>query len=288
MKTDIIDRKNKKKYSEKSPVSATLLYKGVLGGIVLLFATRKTVSKVSSVYMNSRLSTKRIDKFIKKNNIDMSDYPERKYKSFNDFFTRKVKVGKRPISKKFSDLISVADSKLLVYNINEKTEMNIKGKKYTVRELLRDKKLSEEYKNGTCLVFRLTVDDYHRYCFVDDGKVLKSKKINGILHTVGPIAFKRYKVFKENQREYSILQTKNFDKVIQMEVGALMVGKIVNHDIKKFNRGDEKGYFLFGGSTVVLFFKENIVKIDEDIIHNSMSGVETRVKLGEVIGHKKG
>ena len=159
MKTDIIDRKNKKKYSEKSPVSATLLYKGVLGGIVLLFATRKTVSKVSSVYMNSRLSTKRIDKFIKKNNIDMSDYPERKYKSFNDFFTRKVKVGKRPISKKFSDLISVADSKLLVYNINEKTEMNIKGKKYTVRELLRDKKLSEEYKNGTCLVFRLTVDD---------------------------------------------------------------------------------------------------------------------------------
>lgn len=287
MKVDIVDRKSKEKYSEKSPVSASLLYKGVIGGVVLLFATRKTVSKVSSIYMNSKLSARKIDKFIKKNNIDMSDYPERNYKSFNDFFTRKVKSGKRPFSKKATDLISVADSKLLVYKINEKTEMNIKGKKYTVKELLRDKKLSVEYKNGTCLVFRLTVDDYHRYCFVDDGKVIKSKKINGILHTVGPVAFKRYKVFKENQREYSILDTKNFGKVIQMEVGALMVGKIVNHDITKFNRGDEKGYFLFGGSTVVLLFKENTVNIDEDIIYNSDRGIETRVKLGEVIGKVK-
>lgn len=286
MKVDIVDRKSKEKYSEKSPISASLLYKGVIGGIVLLFATRKTVSKVSSIYMNSKYSARKIDKFIKKNNIDMSDYPERNYKSFNDFFTRKVKAGKRPFSKRNFDLISIADSKLLVYKINEKTEMTIKGKKYTVRDLLRDKKLSQEYKNGTCLVFRLTVDDYHRYCFVDDGEVIKTKKINGILHTVGPVAFKRYKVFKENQREYSILDTKNFGKVIQMEVGALMVGKIVNHDITEFNRGDEKGYFLFGGSTVVLLFKENIVDIDEDIIYNSNNGIETKVKLGEVIGQR--
>ena len=286
MKVDIVDRKSKKKYSEKSPISASLLYKGVIGGVVLLFATRKTVSKVSSLYMNSKLSVKRIDKFVKKNNIDMSDYPERKYKSFNDFFTRKVKNGRRPFSTKNSDLISVADSKLLVYQINEKTEMNIKGKRYTVKELLRDKKLSEEYKNGACLVFRLTVDDYHRYSFFDNGKVIKTKKINGILHTVGPVAFKRYKVFKENQREYSVLETKNFGKAIQMEIGALMVGKIVNHDIKEFKRGDEKGYFLFGGSTVVLLFKENVVSIDEDIMKNSISGIETKVKLGEVIGKR--
>ena len=72
-----------------------------------------------------------------------------------------------------------------------------------------------------------------------------------------------------------------------MEVGALMVGKIVNHDIKKFKRGDEKGYFLFGGSTVVLFFKENQIEIDEDILKNSKVGLETKVKLGEVIGKKK-
>ena len=243
MKTEIVNREEKKKYTEKSPISATVLYKTLLGGVVLAFATRKTVSKASSIYMNSRASTKRIDKFIKKNNINMSDYPKREYLSFNDFFTRKIKDGKRPFSKKAEDLNAIADSKLLVYPVNEKTEMLIKGKKYTLKDLLRDKKLAQEYKGGTCLVFRLTVDDYHRYSFVDDGILIRSKKINGILHTVGPVAFKRYKVFKENQREYSVLNTKNFGDVIQMEIGALMVGKIVNHDIKKFKRGDEKGWY---------------------------------------------
>ena len=286
MKTEIVDREKKKKYTEKSPISASILYGSIIGGIVLAFATRKTVSKLSSVYMNSKASKKQINKFIKKNNIDMADYPKREYVSFNDFFTRKILEGKRPISKKKSDLISVADSKLLVYDINNNTEMIIKGKKYTVKDLLRDKKLASEYKNGKCLVFRLTVDDYHRYSFVDNGIVERTKKINGILHTVGPVAFKRYRVFKENQREYSILKTENFGTVIQMEVGALMVGKIVNHDIKTFVRGQEKGYFLFGGSTVVLLFKENIVDIDEDILKNSKIGIETKVKLGEVIGKR--
>ena len=286
MKININNRKDNSNYIEKSPKSASFLYKTLIGSVVLLFATRKGVSKIGSLYMNSKYSTKNIDKFIKKNNIDMSDYPKKEYKSFNDFFTRKIISKKRPISKKDNELISIADSKLLYYEINDATEMEIKGKTYTVKELIRDKKLAEEYKNGICLVFRLTVDDYHRYSFVDDGEVIKTKKINGILHTVGPIAFKRYKVFKENQREYSILSTKNFGNVIQMEVGALMVGKIVNHDIKKFNRGQEKGYFLFGGSTVILLLKENIVKIDEDIIKNSLNGIETKVKLGEVIGKR--
>ena len=286
MKISIVDRKEKKEYIEKSPISATILYKSLIGGVLLAFATRKTVSKISSFYMNSKASTKRINKFIEKNKINMEDYPEKEYSSFNDFFTRKVKDGKRPFSKKQSDLISVADSKLLVYQISENQEMDIKGKKYSVKELLRDKNLAEEYKNGVCLVFRLTVDDYHRYSYLDDGFLIRTKKINGILHTVGPIAFKRYKVFKENQREYSVLSTKNFGEIVQMEVGALMVGKIVNHNLEKFKRGDEKGYFLFGGSTVVVLIKENVVKIDEDIINNSKKGLETKVKLGEVIGKR--
>lgn len=286
MKTEVVNRKNNKKYTERSPISASFLYKTLIGGVVLVFVTRKAVSKASSLYMNSKSSTRIIKSFIKKNNIDMRDYPEKDYSSFNDFFTRKIKNGKRPISKRDNNLIAVADSKLLVYDINDKMEMLIKGKKYTLRELLRDKKLANEYQGGVCLVFRLTVDDYHRYSFVDDGYVIRSKKINGILHTVGPIAFKKYKVFKENQREYSILNTKNFGQVIQMEVGALMVGKIVNHDVKEFKRGDEKGYFLFGGSTVVLIFKKNTVRLDKDIIDNSNLEIETKVKLGEVIGRK--
>lgn len=287
MKSEIVDRKNNKNYIEKSPKGAGILYKTLIGTVVLALLTRKTVSKMSSVYMNSKLSKKRINKFITKNNIDMSEYPKKEYTSFNDFFTREILKGKRPISKKPNDLVSVADSKLLVYDIDSNTEIRIKGKTYTVKDLLRDKKLSLEYKNGKCLVFRLTVDDYHRYSFVDDGILIRQKKINGILHTVGPIAFRRYKVFKENQREYSILETKNFGQVIQMEVGALMVGKIVNHNKREFKRGEEKGYFLFGGSTVVLLFKENVVEIDDDIVDNSKKGLETKVKLGEIIGKRK-
>lgn len=285
MKVNIVDRENKEKYIEKSPKGIGFFYKTIIGGVALI-VTSKSISKVSSLYMNSKISKRNIGKFIKKNNINMDDYPKVEYKSFNDFFTRKILDGKRPFSGLSSDLMAVADSKLLIYNINDKTEMSIKGKKYTLKELLRDKKLALEYKNGLCLVFRLTVDDYHRYSFFDDGFVIRSKRINGVLHTVGPIAFKRYKVFKENQREYSILSTKNFGEVIQMEVGAMMVGKIVNYDINKFVRGQEKGYFLFGGSTVVLIFKKNSVEIDSDIVSNSRKGIETKVKLGEVIGKK--
>lgn len=287
MKTSIVNRQKKENYTEKSPVSATILYKSLIGSVILVFATRKAVSKASSFYMNSKLSVKRINKFIEKNKIDMTDYPKKDYSSFNDFFTRKIKDGKRCFSKIQNNLCAPADSKLLAYNINENVEMIVKKKKYTIKELLRDKTLAAEYKNGLCLVFRLTVDDYHRYSFVDDGKLLKTKKINGVLHTVGPVAFKRYKVFKENQREYSILDTKNFGKMIQMEVGALMVGKIVNYNIKEFSRGEEKGYFLFGGSTVILLLKEGVAEIDSDIVNNSKMGIETKVKLGEVIGRKK-
>ncbi len=286
MKSEVIDRKNKKQYTEKSRLSSTLLYSTVIGTIVLAFATRKTVSKAGSLYMNSKNSRRLIKPFIKKNKIDMSEYEDKQFKSFNDFFTRKILSGRRPFSKRVSDVMAVADSKLLYYEIDDNLEMQIKGKTYTTRELLRDSGLAEEYRNGVCLVFRLDVDDYHRYSFIDDGEVISNKKINGILHTVGPIAFKKHKVFKQNQREFSILKTKNFDNVIQMEVGAMLVGKIKNHDIKEFKRGDEKGYFLFGGSTVVVLFKENVVKIDKDIVNNSKKDIETKVKLGETIGKR--
>ena len=286
MKSKFVDRQNNEQYIEKSRLSSTLLYGSIVGTLIVAIATRKSVSKVGSLYANSKGSRKLIKSFVKKNKIDMSEYEDRNFRTFNDFFTRKILPGKRPFSDDEDVLISVADSKLLYYKIGSNTEILIKGKTYTTKELLRDAKLADEYKDGVCLVFRLDVDDYHRYSFVDNGKVIGGKKINGILHTVGPIAFKRHKVFKQNQREYSILETENFDKVIQMEVGALLVGKIKNHDVKYFKRGEEKGYFLFGGSTVVLLFKKNTVKIDLDIVSNSSKDIETKVKLGETIGRR--
>ena len=135
------------------------------------------------------------------------------------------------------------------------------------------------------MIFRLCVDDYHRYSYFDSGKQEGNHHINGVLHTVRPIALSEEKVFSQNDREWTILHTDNFGDVTQIEVGAMMVGKIVNHRCcNSFIRGEEKGYFKFGGSTIVLLI--NNIKIDDDILENSSSGIETIVKLGEKIGEK--
>ena len=148
--------------------------------------------------------------------------------------------------------------------------------------------MAKEYDGGICLVFRLAVDDYHRYSYVDDGQIVSHKKIKGIFHTVNPIANDYYPIYKMNSREYTVIDSNNFGRMIQMEVGAMMVGKIVNYKHSIATKGEEKGYFEFGGSTVVMILKKDTVKIDDDIINNSSENIETRVLLGQTIGHKGG
>ena len=286
MTTKVIDRKTNKIVEEKSPKGANFLYKNILGRIILKLATKRFVSKIVGRYMNKKKSTKYIDNFIKDNNIDMSDYNDIEYKSFNDFFSRKIKDGKRSFSGSKNDFCAPSDSKVTVHEITEDKEFIIKNKKYTLERILRDNNLAKEYKNGYFIVFRLSVDDYHRYAYIDNGKMIKRKEINGKFHTVGPIAFEKFKVYEENQRVYEVLKTENFKEIIQMEVGAMMVGKIVNHNKKNFKKSEEKGYFLFGGSTIVIIVKENIIKIDEDILENSRKGIETKVKQGERIAKR--
>ena len=141
------------------------------------------------------------------------------------------------------------------------------------------------FENGYALVFRLGVSDYHHYIFIDDGNLTGEKIIKGRLHTVRPIAVENESVFIQNSREVSLLHTKNFGDIYMCEVGALMVGKIINEKTSgKFKRGEEKGYFKFGGSTIILLV--NNVNIDEEIINNSNENIETIVKMGEVIGTK--
>ena len=113
--------------------------------------------------------------------------------------------------------------------------------------------------------------------------------VPGTLNTVRPIAIRKSKVFKRNAREYTVLNTDNFGKVVQVEVGAILVGKIVNlhHDAYTFKKGEEKGYFEFGGSTVCLLFKKDTIVLDHDIEVNSKEGVETLVKVGSKIGVQK-
>ena len=283
----VYNREKKEYYEESTSSFLKFLYYNPLGRVFLKLSILKPISNIGGFYMNSKLSKRKIKSFIKKNNIDMSDYPEISYKCFNEFFTRSIKEGKRPIDKDNNVLISPSDSRLLAYKIDDDLTLNIKNSKYTLPEILKDSELSKEYKNGYCLVFRLCVDDYHHYHFIDDGKIVSSKKIKGVFNTVQPIADKKCRVFSENSREVTVLDTANFGKVTEIEVGALMVGRIVNKKIEDFKKGEEKGYFCYGGSTVVLLVKENMVKIDKDILDNSKKLIETKVKLGEVIGRRK-
>ena len=244
--------------------------------ILTKIATSKLISKIYGLYNSTKLSTKKIPKFIKENNIKMSLYEKKEYKSFNDFFIRKIK--KIKIEKGF---ISPVEGKLLVYKINNNLEVKIKNINYKIEELIDN---SIDLKDGYIFIYRLALDNYHRFHYIDDGIRTKRVKIKGRLHTVSSSSNK-YKIYKENEREYSILKTKEFGDIIYMEVGALLIGKIINYDLDKFKKGEEKGYFLPGGSTVIIMAKD--IEVDKDILNNSKKNIETLVSVGEKVGEKK-
>ena len=278
------ERNSKDNIITKSGRSLDFFYRTFLGRLLLKIVISKPISDLGGLYMNSRFSKIKINRFIDKNDINTFEYDDKKYKSYNDFFTRKVISCKRPIMSNKNALISPCDGKVLAYTINDDLTLKIKDSYYSIDTLVNES-IMEEYKGGSALVFRLSTDNYHRYCYIDSGTKGKNYHIKGVFHTVQPISLKNYNFFKTNSREYTILNTNNFDKVIQVEVGALMVGRIKNnHEEYEYKKGEEKGYFEFGGSTIVLLFKKGVITLDNDILENSKENIETIVKYGEKIG----
>lgn len=261
------------------------LYGSTFGRILLKPLVTPVVSNIAGAFLSTKCSCLLIKPFIRSNNIDMSQFEDVKYKNYNEFFSRKIREGARTIDMEATHFISPADSKLTVLPITENACFTLKHTDYSVSSLLKNSELARAYHGGYAFIFRLTVDDYHRYCYVDDGIKEENIHIPGKFHTVNPIANDYYPIYKENTREYSILHSKHFGDIVMMEVGALLVGKIVNlHEKAEVKRGQEKGYFQFGGSTVVLLTKANTVQVDKDILENSKEGIETIVKFGEKIG----
>ncbi|MBU3146131.1 phosphatidylserine decarboxylase [Clostridium sp. CF012] len=261
-------------------------------GLVELLLKKKLFSKLYGYYCDTKLSCKKIDTFIEDFNIDMSMYqktPE-KYSSFNDFFVRALNPDARIIPSNDNVLISPCDGKLSAYeNIDLNNLVQIKGFTYSLKELVEDNEIYNLYHGGTCLIFRLCPTDYHRFHFIDSGICSDTNKISGHYYSVNPIALKSVKkLFCQNKREWSIFHSDNFSDVIYMEVGATCVGSIIQNYIpdSKVTKGEEKGYFKFGGSTVILFFKKNAVRISEDLLAQTQLGFETSVILGEKIGLK--
>ena len=269
--------------------SLKFLYLNPFGRIVLAAISGRTVSKIAGKWMSSRFSRGRIKRFIASSGIDMSEYPERDYRSFNDFFTRRIKPECRPVDADPDALCSPCDSRLTVYPIGERTSFKIKNSRYSLPDMLGDKNLAAEFDGGYALVFRLAVDNYHRVCFFDDGIKSKSRFIPGRLHTVQAIATDTgHDIYTRNCRSVSVIDSRGFGRAAMVYVGALMVGRIAERcpEACAVKRGEEAGLFLFGGSTVVLVIKKGAAEIDGDILSASAKGLETAVKYGESIGRK--
>jgi len=260
------------------------LYETVAGRSILKLLTNKKISKLAGLYMDSPLSCRIIPGFIKKNNIDMSLYADEIYDSFNVFFKRHIKSSKRPIDIESKHLISPCDGLMSVYQIHDGLVVPIKQSEYSISDLVKDNRIADMYKDGICFVFRLCVNHYHRYCYPDSGYKSINKHIDGELHTVRPIALRNRPVFTQNSREYTLIKTDNFSTVLMMEIGAMLVGKIHNHHQReKVMRGEEKGYFEYGGSTIVMLVKNDTIHVNKNFFDATDSGMEIPVVMGEMI-----
>lgn len=272
---------------EDDSKSLRFLYKNPIGRVFLKVLYASWVSKVAGSFLSSSASRFIIKSFIKKNSIDMTQYEDVEYHDFNEFFTRRIRPELRPIDMDANKFISPCDGLLSSYRINQNTVIPAKQSRYTIADLIGDKEEAKKFEDGVCLVFRLCVNHYHRYFFFDDATISEPKFIKGKLHTVRPIALETDNVFTTNSREVTYLNTANFGFAAQIEVGAMLVGKIANNKYDRpVKRGEEKGKFLYGGSTVILLLTKDAVQLDNSYFENTNNGYEVPVIMGEILGYK--
>ena len=263
------------------------LYRTVPGRMLLKLLVRPKFSKAVGHYLSSRASRWLVPYYIRKHKIDMNnvEIPSGGFSSFNEFFTRKRRTG--CFDETCGHLISPCDGFLSFVRIREDTVLNIKNTRFTLGDLLKDCELAGQFREGCALIFRLTPANYHRYCYVANGEIILHRKIQGMLHCVRPIAIRTVPVFAQNSREYQVLGTECFGTVIQMEVGALLVGKIRN-DVSSLKsgyvwRGKEKGYFEFGGSTIIILLQKNTICFSENLNKKQNNNGEIPVCMGEFV-----
>ena len=271
-----------------APEGAALrfLYGKPAGRAILKIAASSPLSKLAGRFMDSRLSKPLIRPFARKNGIRMEDYLPLPYPCFNAFFCRPIRKELRPIPDGDGVFMSPCDGLVSAYRITDGLVLPIKQSSYTVAELLGGDPAAERFRDGVCIVFRLCVQHYHRYAYVDAGKITARRFLPGELHTVRPIALAALPVFTRNCREYCLMKTAHFGAVAQIEVGAMLVGKVLNYKGAGFPfcKGEEKGCFLYGGSTVVLLLEKDRVELDEELFENTAQGLETPVQMGEILG----
>jgi len=269
-----------------------LAYRGPGSGLWRYLLHTGLPTRLLGWYADSILSRPKISATIKELGIDLSQYemPATGYRSFNEFFIRKLKPGVRPFNPAPGVVCSPADCRLLIYpKLEADACLPVKGAKFTTHDLLgalTEDLGSPRFEYGAAAVARLCPADYHRFHFPVSGNVLKSWEIPGYYDSVNPLALELgIPVFRQNRRTVTLLDGGAAGRIAFVEVGAFGVGRIVQTSTSPtFSKMDEKGYFAFGGSTIVLLFEEGRITFDIDLLENSRKGLETLIRAGDRLG----
>ncbi len=247
-------------------------------------------SKVYGYLQKTAWSRKKIRPFINAYQIDESEFtsPTDSFGSFNDFFIRKLKPACRPIASDPNKAVLPADARYLAYqNVSEVPGFFIKGQTFSLETLLNNPALARRYAEGSMVIARLCPTDYHRFHFPCHGVASKPHLINGPLYSVNPMALsKNLSILWENKRFVTEIDSPEFGTVLYVEIGATAVGSV--HQTYAFDqaiqKGQEKGYFSFGGSCLVLLFEKGRIQLDADLLSNSRRYLETYAHFGESLG----
>jgi phosphatidylserine decarboxylase len=237
-------------------------------------------------------SRERVAPFIKKfglNPADFADSPD-SYKTFNEFFFRKLKPSARPIASDPNAAVFPADARHLGFeNISKIEGIFVKGAVFDLGELLQDDALAKRFREGSLLMSRLCPVDYHRYHFPVGGNAGAPRLINGPLYSVNPIALRRnIRIFSENKRAVTEIDSPEFGKVLMLEVGATCVGSFeYTYQPGRIEKGQEKGYFKFGGSSTITIFEPNRIQLSGDLLEKSKQGMELYARMGDLLGQRK-
>ena len=280
---------NNGKYEQEVVVAEKwmrLIYESPVGGAPLLFlARRKVLSRLYGMYCRTPFSARKIPQFIEQYQVDMTGC-NGPYKNFADFFSREKTDVQFPGES--SVLGSPCEGLASAYaDIKPESLIAAKGEAFSLAELLGDESLAEAYAGGSMVRIRLTPANYHRIHFFDDGVVNASKLLNGDLYSVSPLALNRVaRLYCRNKRALVEFSSKNFGDVLLVEVGATFVGSIVHcfEDGEEVNRGQQAGYFLPGGSLLLMFFKQGAFVPCDTLLAQSAAGFETKMQIGVALG----
>lgn len=270
-------------------------YESNLGALPLHALVKKTAfSHWYGHRMDAPASRAKIAPFLATYGVDTAEFADApgSFRTFNEFFYRKLKPQARPIATGENEIIFPADGRHLVLpDIAACGDFFIKGTRFDLAALLRDAALAERFASGSMLISRLCPVDYHRFHFPCSGTPAVSHLINGPLYSVNPIALrKRPSILWENKRAITPLHTPSLGEVLLLEVGATCVGSIVQTYTPgdEIAKGAEKGYFRFGGSCVITIFEPGRIRFADDLIEHSKAGLEVYARMGDVAAYALG